>query len=488
MTNLLNVLANSDSSANLLSQGSADQMAMTHVQGCGCSACCSTSADFSSDGTAIEEDFSLQSSAFRWQQPNGKGSPITITYSFTNLFDGGIDGSITNPQMKSAIEEALELWAQYAPIEFVEVKDTGEKTRNNPDGADMRFGHENLGGRGGTLGRASLQFFGDLATKIAFDNRDTWGTDQTSSTNDFLAVAVHEIGHALGLRHESAQASIMRPTIRDVYDGLGSAFLYNDDINGIRALYGSGRGSVSPRSGGNPSPGPTPNPSPTPNPNPIPTPSPTPKPLPVPNPNQTIVIGTNGNDILRGNGLAQTFKGRNGNDRITAGGGDDRVIGGKGNDSLFGEAGNDRLLGSSGNDNLSGGAGNDRLLSGDGSERLNGVNPSDRNAGLNERDILKGGLGADTFVLGDRNQVYYNDGRSNTTGIADYAMIRDFRRGEGDKIQLNGTASNYRIGSAPRGGKNARGIFLRTPGDDELIAIVQGDTGLNLNGQSFNFV
>lgn len=463
MTNLLNALTSSDSAANLLSQGAALQSAATHLYGCGCTACCNTEFDFSSDGTSIEEDFLLQPSTFRWSQPNGKGSPITITYSFTNLFDGGINGDITNQQMKAAIEEALELWAQYAPLEFVEVRDTGEKSRDNPDGADMRFGHENLGGRGGTLGRASLQFFGDLATQVAFDNRDTWGTDQTSSANDFLAVAVHEIGHALGLRHESNQSSIMRPTIQDVYSGLGSAFLYQDDISGIRALYGNGRGSVSPRSGGsNPS-----NPSP---------------------PDASTVTGTNGRDVLSGNGLDQTFRGLNGADRVTAGGGDDRAFGGNGNDVLLGGKGDDDLVGGANNDRLVGGVGNDTLRGGDGRDRLIGVNRSVRNAGRNERDVLVGGDDADIFMLGDRTQIYYRDGRANTIGTDDFAIIQDFRRADGDKIQLRGRASDYRISSVSLGGESARGIFVRESGQDELIAVVDGDTGLTLNSQAFAFV
>ncbi|MEO1633467.1 MAG: type I secretion protein, partial [Cyanobacteria bacterium J06631_9] len=85
----------------------------------------------------------------------------------------------------------------------------------------------------------------------------------------------------------------------------------------------------------------------------------------------------------------------------------------------------------------------------------------------------------------NRFRAYYNDGRSNTIGLEGFAMIQDFRRD--DKIQLHGKASDYRIGSAPRGGKNASGIFLKTPGQDELIAIVKGDTG-PLNSQSFTFV
>ena len=173
------------------------QLPSLHVNACSCSTCCTnTQANFSSDGTVAESDF--KAFGLRWPQPNGQGSPTTITYSYTNLFDGGIKGDITADEMKAAIEEAFALWAQYAPLKFVEVEDSGPKSKSNLDAADIRIGHQNLGGAGGTLGRANLTTApGELATTVVFDNQDTWGTDQSGFTFDFLEVAAHEIGHAL---------------------------------------------------------------------------------------------------------------------------------------------------------------------------------------------------------------------------------------------------------------------------------------------------
>ncbi|WP_042141868.1 immunoglobulin-like domain-containing protein, partial [Pseudomonas parafulva] len=84
--------------------------------------------------------------------------------------------------------------------------------------------------------------------------------------------------------------------------------------------------------------------------------------------------------------------------------GNDILSGGNGNDILFGQGGNDTLDGGKGNDILLGGSGNDILIGG----------PGD--------DILIGGSGADTFVwkAGD----YGND------------VIKDFNKGEGDRIDL----------------------------------------------------
>lgn len=434
----------------------------THSHGgaCSCGACLAKSredtgrlsaANFSSDGTKLQEDFTLQNSAFQWQQPGGKGTPITLTYSYTNLFDGRIKGGITGAEMKSAIQEAFALWAKYAPINFVEIKDKGPKSINNPDGADIRFSHANLDGEGGTLGRANLRYDGELATNVVFDNQDAWETDRTATAQDLLLVAVHEIGHVLGLGHESNQDAIMRPTADDVYSGLGSAFLYKDDIDGIRALFGVGTGSNTPLvEGATPAPA---APAPTPPAAPVPTPEP---------PTQgKQVLGTGGSDSLRGDERDQVFHALGGNDAIRAGSGNDKLYGGRGSDLLFGEFGDDRLA---------------------------GVNPYLTQPGSNERDILIGGGGADLFVLGDTRGVYYDDGQADTSGLADYAIIGDLNQAKGDKIQLLGNADSYRLGSTPSSTTSGTAIFLKTSVQDELIAIVKGDSNLSLQSSVFQFV
>ena len=85
------------------------------------------------------------------------------------------------------------------------------------------------------------------------------------------------------------------------------------------------------------------------------------------------VVGTDGNDSLRGwegidvmTGGAgdDTLNGYNGNDILNGGAGNDKLDGGNGNDTLNGGDGNDELLGGAGSDILIGGAGNDKLYGG----------------------------------------------------------------------------------------------------------------------------
>jgi Ca2+-binding RTX toxin-like protein len=80
-------------------------------------------------------------------------------------------------------------------------------------------------------------------------------------------------------------------------------------------------------------------------------------------------------------------------------------------------------------DNLFGSKGNDALIGGDGDDRLKAYGGSKK-----EVDILTGGEGADTFVLGDLNAQGRSDFGASYQGSG-HAIITDFDQSS-DKIQL----------------------------------------------------
>ncbi|MEM7757970.1 MAG: polysaccharide deacetylase, partial [Cyanobacteria bacterium P01_A01_bin.40] len=152
------------------------------------------------------------------------------------------------------------------------------------------------------------------------------------------------------------------------------------------------------------------------------------------------------------------------------------IKGEKGDDTLFGDAGDDKLEGKDGNDTLIGGTGSDELKGGNNIDELIGVDTINGVSGLGvgEIDLLKGEGGSDRFVLGDSGQVFYDDGDTASSGVADYALIDDFKLDQGDTIQLAGTSDNYVLETSPDGLPNGTGIFL-TDGqtEPEAIAVVK---------------
>jgi hypothetical protein len=146
-----------------------------------------------------------------WPQPGGLGSPITLTYSYSNLFDGSIKDSSTGAPMvesvmRSAFETAFWDYAIHLPIHFVEVPDNDgplpESTLPydyDPTGlADIRIGQ--VPHIDGANAYAYFPFSTEsgLAGDIVF-NAGRFGYDW--STTLFYAVAQHELGHSLGMGH-----------------------------------------------------------------------------------------------------------------------------------------------------------------------------------------------------------------------------------------------------------------------------------------------
>jgi hypothetical protein len=214
----------------------------------------------------------------QWPQSGGKGTPITLTYSFQNMFDGGIKMPNGQPLptsiIRGSIEEALGLWASAAPVNFVQVPDDGLPYGSSTHYGQIRFSHIYINGTdpavGDPIAKAQTYFPpGDgLPGDVQFDDSDAWQVVGTFHQPDILGAAIHEIGHSLGLAHSTgiipgefwsypvydATGNVVdhEEPVGDAnmywifhrYSGLGTGQLFPDDVAGIQAIYGAGVGSV----------------------------------------------------------------------------------------------------------------------------------------------------------------------------------------------------------------------------------------------------
>lgn len=127
-------------------------------------------------------------------------------------------------------------------------------------------------------------------------------------------------------------------------------------------------------------------------------------------------------DTLTGNKLANVLTGKSGNDTITAGSGADTLKGGNGKDVLKGQKGKDILAGDKGDDVLYGQNQNDTLNGGGGNDELFGGNGKDTLKGRGGNDELTGNGGSDRFVFaknGDKDTITdFQSGVSETIRIS----------------------------------------------------------------------
>lgn len=189
--------------------------------------------------------YELSGPGVKWPQ-SAPGASVTVTYSYQNMFDGGLkmpnEQPLPNSVIRASIEEAFRLWSSVAPLNFVEVPDYGQ----------IRFEHTYINGHDRpppldpwAKAQVTSLYCPGSTCDVQFDDGDWWQAVGTLPIPDILGAATHEIGHTLGLYHTDVVGANMYWIFRRTM-GLDDGWLHPDDIAGIRAIYGAGVGSVRP--------------------------------------------------------------------------------------------------------------------------------------------------------------------------------------------------------------------------------------------------
>lgn len=401
------------------------------------------------------------------------GTAVTIPYSFGISYEGG---NLLSSSAQSAALSAMQAWSNVARITFSNV---------SPPAADLTFSQRNLGS--GTAGLTSSLFSGTQYASSEVQVDDEY-SNFTPGSFGYL-ILLHEIGHALGLKHPgnygggdlppflSASEDTVDLTVMSYNDGNFAANLSNIpvtpmiyDVAAIQYLYGANTSYNSGESfytynggasqaltvwdgGGNDyitalgysgnavidlSEG-------------------------IGNVTQIgstyiwVAFGANiengtggsGNDRILGNTLNNRLAGREGADEIRGGLGNDIVMGANGtgdladgNDSIYGGLGSDIMQGNGGNDLIYGGKGvadsidgGDTIFSGTGNDTVFGNGGNDTIYGGPGNDMLYGGLGNDTFVFASGSG-------------ADSVAFEGAGAAAGDQIQITAGINGLAISSA----------------------------------------
>ncbi|XP_040885391.1 matrix metallopeptidase-21 [Toxotes jaculatrix] len=152
------------------------------------------------------------------------------------LIGEGYSSQLSIEEQRYIFRLAFRMWSEVSPLEFV------EDTRSPLEDVDIRLGfgtgrhlgcNQRFDGTGQEFAHA--WFLGD----IHFDDDEHFTAPNAGSGISLLKVAVHEIGHVLGLPHIYRSGSIMQPSYLPHESGFEMDWM---DRKAIQHLYGGCKG------------------------------------------------------------------------------------------------------------------------------------------------------------------------------------------------------------------------------------------------------
>lgn len=426
----------------------------------------------------MPNDYTALLSGSYWSGIEVTGKPTIVTYSFPTTAPG-YDATINDPNLTptalasfsafSATEaqmarDALAEWGNASGLIFIEVA---------PGQGDINFQKLDFSGTGydGAGGIAYRPFGGWDYSTYPYFNSDLDSSGDVFMNSDIpvtYGTLLHEVGHALGLKHPTevwTDYAANPPVVHPVWDAddpnltimsqlpSANSHLTAMDRQAIAAIYGTqaqdGKQVAS---------------------------------WSWDNATQTLTQnGFTTADAIRGSSVKDVIYGNNGDDRLYGLNGNDTLVGGLGNDTLDGGPGDDSLNGGSGDDlyivNSSGdrtgeslnkgydrvfstvsvtlsanveeldlfgatrlvGIGNaldNTMFAGIGGHQLKGMAGNDYMVGGAGRDSLDGGSGADVMWGGAGGDYFVFTYLTDFTSGPALDTIGDFSRAENDKIHL----------------------------------------------------
>ena len=423
-------------------------------------------------------DFTAILADERWNMPLAAGTPTVVTYSFSSLAQAGRPSeqfeevaavSTFDAGQRAAARNAFEKIEKVSGLTFVEVPNTTPA---------MLMLHVVSGSEwAGWANSPSVSDYGLYPSAIVIDE----GIGSFSSAWS-MRTLLHEIGHAVGLKHPHAGDV----TLTEAADrGDNTVMSYNHssqetgelrhfDIAALRNLYGNSddaddwsfrvlhdglemRGDDG----------------------------------------ADKMLGVMGRNVIFGQGGNDTIVGRENGDMLRGGAGHDELFGNYGKDALYGGTGDDRLVGGVDADRLFGGGGGDSLFGGDWRDRLSGGGGEDRLFGGDANDVLFGGSRGDRLSGGDGYDKLFGDaGDDNLFGGADDDRLsggsgHDRLAGGGGSDRLSGEAGRDRLsggGGYDRLEGGGGNDSLRGGGGDDTLIGGMGDDFLQGNGGRDRFV